>query len=89
MLTLPALLDVCMPSAAFMRVWQLEGQRLARILRGKQDTLRFSLFRCGFDMEESRSSWPGRVLSPLIRKLKLSTGKNLCVQQLKKEEDLG
>lgn len=26
---------------------------------------------------------------PLIRKLKLSTGKDLCVQQLVKEEDLG
>lgn len=44
-LTLPAFLDVCIPSAAFMRVWQLEGQRLARILRGKQHTLRFSRFR--------------------------------------------
>lgn len=92
MLTLPALLDVCIPSGAFMRVWQLEGQRVARILRGKQLTLRFSHFRCGFDMEWCRSldSWPGRVFFfPLIRKLKLSTGKDLCVQQLMKEEDLG
>lgn len=49
MLTLPALLDVCMPSADFMRVWQLEGQRVARILRGKQHTLRLFHFSCGFD----------------------------------------
>lgn len=30
-----------MPTAAFMRVWQLEGRRLARILRGQQVTLRY------------------------------------------------
>lgn len=41
MLTLPALQDVCVPNAAFMRVWQLEGGRLARILRGKQVALRY------------------------------------------------
>lgn len=95
MLTLPALLDVCLPSAAFMRVWQLEGQRVVRILRGKQHTLRLFHFRCAFDKEWRRSfdSWPRHVLffffPPLIRKLKLSTGKDLCVQQLVKEEDLG
>nr|XP_046268138.1 ubiquitin carboxyl-terminal hydrolase 40 isoform X2 [Scatophagus argus] len=61
-LTLPALQDVCVPTAAFMRVWQLEGQRMARILRGHQVTL---------------------------RKLKLTSGTDLCVQQLLKEEDLG
>lgn len=61
MLTLPALQDVCVPITAFMRVWQLEGQKLIRILRGRQLTL---------------------------RKLKLSSGTDLCVQQLLKEEDL-
>ncbi|KAM8914024.1 ubiquitin carboxyl-terminal hydrolase 40 isoform 2-T2 [Spinachia spinachia] len=39
-LTLPALQDVCVPTTAFMRVWQLEGRRLARILRGGQLTLK-------------------------------------------------
>ncbi|XP_049452493.1 ubiquitin carboxyl-terminal hydrolase 40 isoform X1 [Epinephelus fuscoguttatus] len=61
-LTLPALQDVCVPTTAFMRVWQLEGWRLARILRGQQLTL---------------------------KKLKLTSGTDLCVQQLLKEEDLG
>ncbi|XP_026161733.1 ubiquitin carboxyl-terminal hydrolase 40 isoform X2 [Mastacembelus armatus] len=61
-LTLPALQNVCAPTTAFLRVWQLEGQRLARILRGQQLTL---------------------------RKLKLTSGADLCVQQLLKEEDLG
>lgn len=61
-LTLPALQDVCVPTTAFMRVWQLEGRRLARILRGQHITL---------------------------RKLKLTSGTDLCVQQLLKEEDLG
>uniref|UniRef100_A0A671TUG1 Ubiquitin specific peptidase 40 n=1 Tax=Sparus aurata TaxID=8175 RepID=A0A671TUG1_SPAAU len=61
-MTLPSLQDVCLPTAAFMRVWQLEGQRLARILRGQHLTL---------------------------RKLKLTSGTDLCVQQLLKEEDLG
>ncbi|XP_032355468.1 ubiquitin carboxyl-terminal hydrolase 40 isoform X1 [Etheostoma spectabile] len=61
-LTLPALQDVCVPTTAFMRVWQLEGQRLARILRGQLLTL---------------------------KKLKLTSGTDLCVQQLLKEEDLG
>nr|XP_019953723.1 PREDICTED: ubiquitin carboxyl-terminal hydrolase 40 isoform X1 [Paralichthys olivaceus] len=61
-LTLPSLQNVCLPITAFMRVWQLEGGRLARILRGQQLTL---------------------------RKLKLSSGTDLCVQQLLKEEDLG
>ncbi|XP_074516578.1 ubiquitin carboxyl-terminal hydrolase 40 isoform X1 [Sebastes fasciatus] len=61
-LTLPALQEVCVPTTAFMRVWQLEGRRLARVLRGQQLTL---------------------------KKLKLSSGIDLCVQQLLKEEDLG
>ncbi|XP_054470070.1 ubiquitin carboxyl-terminal hydrolase 40 isoform X2 [Anoplopoma fimbria] len=61
-LTLPALQEVCVPTTAFMRVWQLEGRRLARILRGHQLTL---------------------------KKLKLSSGTDLYVQQLLKEEDLG
>ncbi|XP_039992469.1 ubiquitin carboxyl-terminal hydrolase 40 isoform X2 [Xiphias gladius] len=61
-LTLPALQNVCVPTTAFMRVWQLEGQRLARILRGQQLTL---------------------------RKLKLTSGTDLCVQRLLKEEELG
>ncbi|XP_026195845.1 ubiquitin carboxyl-terminal hydrolase 40 isoform X2 [Anabas testudineus] len=61
-LTLPALQNVCVPTTAFMRMWQLEGQRLVRILRGQQLTL---------------------------RKLKLTSGADLCVQQLLKEEELG
>ncbi|XP_056282071.1 ubiquitin carboxyl-terminal hydrolase 40 isoform X2 [Pseudoliparis swirei] len=40
MLTLPALQGVCVPTTAFMRVWQLEGRRLTRILRGPQLTLK-------------------------------------------------
>lgn len=43
-LTLPALQDACVPTTAFMRVWQLEGRRLARILRGQQLTLRYEDF---------------------------------------------
>ncbi|XP_051987038.1 ubiquitin carboxyl-terminal hydrolase 40 [Xyrauchen texanus] len=39
-MTLPALQDVCMPSPAFLRVWLLEGKKLASILRGKLQTLR-------------------------------------------------
>uniref|UniRef100_I3IYH6 Ubiquitin carboxyl-terminal hydrolase n=1 Tax=Oreochromis niloticus TaxID=8128 RepID=I3IYH6_ORENI len=39
-LTLPALQEVCVPTTGFMRVWQLEGRKLARILRGPQATLR-------------------------------------------------
>lgn len=45
MLTLSALQDVCVPTAAFVRVWLLEGQKLVRILRGKHHTLRFYHFR--------------------------------------------
>uniref|UniRef100_A0A4W5KIB7 Ubiquitin specific peptidase 40 n=1 Tax=Hucho hucho TaxID=62062 RepID=A0A4W5KIB7_9TELE len=41
-LTLPALQYVCVPTPAFLRVWQLEGQRLTRILRGQQHTLRYT-----------------------------------------------
>uniref|UniRef100_A0A673HU14 Ubiquitin carboxyl-terminal hydrolase 40-like n=1 Tax=Sinocyclocheilus rhinocerous TaxID=307959 RepID=A0A673HU14_9TELE len=40
MMTLPALQDVCVPSPAFLRVWLLECKKLARILRGNQQTLR-------------------------------------------------
>ncbi|XP_059209927.1 ubiquitin carboxyl-terminal hydrolase 40 [Centropristis striata] len=61
-LTLPVLQDVCVPTTAFMRVWQLEGRRLARIFRGPQLSL---------------------------KKLKLTSGTDLCVQLLLKEEDLG
>ncbi|KAM4625208.1 ubiquitin carboxyl-terminal hydrolase 40 [Polymixia lowei] len=61
-MTLPSLQCVCVPTPAFLRVWQTEGQRLARVLRGQQLTL---------------------------RKLKLTSGTELCVQQLPKEEDLG
>lgn len=61
-LTLPALQCVCAPTPAFLRMWQLEGRRLGRVLRGHQHTL---------------------------RKLKLSSGAELCVQPLLKEEDLG
>ncbi|XP_030575382.1 ubiquitin carboxyl-terminal hydrolase 40 isoform X2 [Archocentrus centrarchus] len=60
-LTLPALQEVCVPTTGFMRVWQLEGRKLARILRGQQVTL---------------------------RKLKLTSGTELGVQPLLKEEDL-
>ncbi|KAM3871140.1 ubiquitin carboxyl-terminal hydrolase 40 [Diretmus argenteus] len=61
-LTLPALQSVCVPTPAFLRVWLLEGRRLARILRSQQLTL---------------------------RKLKLASGSDICVQQLLKEEDIG
>lgn len=43
-MTLPALLDVCVPSPAFLRVWLLEGKKLSRILRGNQQTLRLIAF---------------------------------------------
>ncbi|XP_012696474.2 ubiquitin carboxyl-terminal hydrolase 40 [Clupea harengus] len=39
-MTLPALLDVCVPSPAFLRVWQLEGHKLGKVLRGNQQSLR-------------------------------------------------
>uniref|UniRef100_A0A1A7YQJ0 Ubiquitin specific peptidase 40 n=1 Tax=Iconisemion striatum TaxID=60296 RepID=A0A1A7YQJ0_9TELE len=61
-LTLPMLQDVCAPTLGFLRVWQMEGWKLTRILRGQQVTL---------------------------RKLKLTSGSDLCVQQLLKEEDVG
>lgn len=61
-LTLPALSDLCAPSSALVRLWQVEGQRLGRILRGSQLAL---------------------------KKLKLSSGANICVQQLLQEENLG
>uniref|UniRef100_A0A8C7SA54 USP domain-containing protein n=1 Tax=Oncorhynchus mykiss TaxID=8022 RepID=A0A8C7SA54_ONCMY len=41
-LTLPELQYVCVPTPAFLRVWQLEGQRLTRILRGQHHTLRYT-----------------------------------------------
>ncbi|KAJ8003711.1 hypothetical protein DPEC_G00151150 [Dallia pectoralis] len=61
-MTLPTLQCVCLPTPAFIRLWQLEGQRLTHILRGHQLTL---------------------------KKLKLSSGMELCVQRLLAEEDLG
>lgn len=61
-ITLPALLDLCAPTSAFLRLWHVEGKKLVRILRGSLLTL---------------------------RKLKLTTGTDICVQQLLKEEDLG
>lgn len=61
-LTLPTVQDVCVPVTSFLRVWQMEGGRLTRILRGQQVAL---------------------------RKLKLTSGADLCVQGLLKEEDLG
>ncbi|KAK3556564.1 hypothetical protein QTP70_010012 [Hemibagrus guttatus] len=39
-LTLPALVQVCVPSPEFLRLWLVEGKRLIRILRGNQLTLR-------------------------------------------------
>ncbi|XP_037550519.1 ubiquitin carboxyl-terminal hydrolase 40 [Nematolebias whitei] len=61
-LTLPMLQDMFVPTSGFLRVWQMEGRRLARILRGQRVTL---------------------------RKLKLTSGTDICVQQLLKGEDLG
>ncbi|CAL9686961.1 unnamed protein product [Knipowitschia caucasica] len=61
-LTLPALSDLCVPTSAFLRLWQLEERRLARLLRGPQT---------------------------MLRKLKLTSETNVCIQQLFKEEDLG
>ncbi|XP_013865209.1 ubiquitin carboxyl-terminal hydrolase 40, partial [Austrofundulus limnaeus] len=61
-LTLPTLQDLFVPACGFLRVWQMEGWRLARILRGQRTAL---------------------------RKLKLTSGADICVQQLLKEEDLG
>ncbi|XP_054652144.1 ubiquitin carboxyl-terminal hydrolase 40 [Dunckerocampus dactyliophorus] len=60
-LTLPALQEACVPAAAFLRLWEMEGLTPARILRGHQVTL---------------------------RKLKLTSGTDLCIQQLQKAEDL-
>lgn len=39
-LTLPALVQVCVPSLECLRVWLVEGKKLIRILRGNQLTLR-------------------------------------------------
>ncbi|XP_048090976.1 ubiquitin carboxyl-terminal hydrolase 40 [Alosa alosa] len=39
-ITLPALLDVCVPMPAFLRVWQLEDRKLGKILRGNQQSLK-------------------------------------------------
>uniref|UniRef100_A0A3Q3FTU7 Ubiquitin specific peptidase 40 n=1 Tax=Kryptolebias marmoratus TaxID=37003 RepID=A0A3Q3FTU7_KRYMA len=61
-LTLPTLQDLFAPTTGFLRVWQMEGWRLARILRGQRVTL---------------------------RKLKLNSGADVCVQRLLTEEDLG
>ncbi|XP_035388075.1 ubiquitin carboxyl-terminal hydrolase 40 [Electrophorus electricus] len=39
-LTLPALVGLCMPTPEFLRLWVMEGQTPSRILRGNQQTLR-------------------------------------------------
>ncbi|XP_076871413.1 ubiquitin carboxyl-terminal hydrolase 40 isoform X2 [Brachyhypopomus gauderio] len=39
-LTLPALVGVCVPTPDFLRLWLMEEQRPSRILRGNQQTLR-------------------------------------------------
>ncbi|XP_058258629.1 ubiquitin carboxyl-terminal hydrolase 40 isoform X2 [Hemibagrus wyckioides] len=39
-LTLPALVQVCVPSPEFLRLWLVERKKLIRILRGNQLTLR-------------------------------------------------
>ncbi|KAB5515425.1 hypothetical protein PHYPO_G00249580 [Pangasianodon hypophthalmus] len=39
-LTLPALVQVCVPSPEFLRVWLVEGKKLIRILRGNHLTLK-------------------------------------------------
>lgn len=49
-MTLPALSDLCTPTAAFLRMWQVEGRRLVRILRGSQLTLRKLKLHCGTDI---------------------------------------
>uniref|UniRef100_A0A672Z7Z5 Ubiquitin carboxyl-terminal hydrolase n=1 Tax=Sphaeramia orbicularis TaxID=375764 RepID=A0A672Z7Z5_9TELE len=49
-LTLPALQDLCAPTSAFLRMWQLEGRRLMRILRGQQLTLRYHTVLTGTDL---------------------------------------
>ncbi|MCJ8750146.1 hypothetical protein PDJAM_G00259220 [Pangasius djambal] len=61
-LTLPALVQVCVPSPEFLRVWLMEGKKIIRILRGNHLTL---------------------------KKLKLSVGSEVCVQNLQCEENLG
>lgn len=52
LMTLPALQDACIPAPGFLRVWQLEGSRLARILKGKQATLRYCNFFCRFFLSD-------------------------------------
>lgn len=102
-LTLPALQDVCVPTSAFMRVWLLEGRRLARILRGQQLTLRYKhvnrvyTLLCPWRWPDCIYYWSMQMfwviawfhVSSRFRKLKLTSGTDLCVQQLLKEEDLG
>nr|XP_061824121.1 ubiquitin carboxyl-terminal hydrolase 40-like isoform X2 [Nerophis lumbriciformis] len=69
-LTLPALQNMCVPAASFLRLWEMVGRTPTRILRGHQVTLRHA--------------------APFLhRKLKLSNGTDVCIQQLLKEEDLG
>uniref|UniRef100_A0A8C8J2J1 USP domain-containing protein n=1 Tax=Oncorhynchus tshawytscha TaxID=74940 RepID=A0A8C8J2J1_ONCTS len=45
-LTLPELQYVCVPTPAFLRVWQLEGQRLTRILRGQHRYRKHDFWIC-------------------------------------------
>ncbi|XP_007576687.1 ubiquitin carboxyl-terminal hydrolase 40 isoform X1 [Poecilia formosa] len=49
-LTLPTLQDVCVPVTSFLRVWQMEGGRLTRVLRGQQVTLRKLKLTNGADL---------------------------------------
>ncbi|XP_072539370.1 ubiquitin carboxyl-terminal hydrolase 40 isoform X2 [Salminus brasiliensis] len=49
-LTLPALVDVCVPTPEFLRVWLLEDQRATRILKGNTHTLRKLKIVCGSEV---------------------------------------
>uniref|UniRef100_A0A8B9GZ44 Ubiquitin specific peptidase 40 n=1 Tax=Astyanax mexicanus TaxID=7994 RepID=A0A8B9GZ44_ASTMX len=49
-MTLPALMDVCVPTPEFLRVWLLEEQRATRILRGNTQTLRKLKVVCGSEL---------------------------------------
>ncbi|KAL6455804.1 hypothetical protein MHYP_G00356550 [Metynnis hypsauchen] len=49
-LTLPALVDVCVPTPEFLRVWLVENQRLNKILRGNTLTLRKMKVVCGSEI---------------------------------------
>lgn len=49
-MTLPALMYVCVPTPEFLRVWLLEEQRATRILRGNTQTLRKLKVVCGSEL---------------------------------------